>query len=265
MSGKIFKMVSISALILISGMVIGPLIYGFIRGGGMFTASFFDEEIRFAFRMSLKTASISTVICMTLTVPATLYLYGMKGRWKYVVKALTGAMISLPHIVTGIMLLLFFGRQGIGQVLEGWGIDFVFTVSGIVLAQVIINVPYVMEQVWAAYEKIRPKAIFTARTLGADEVQVLRHVVLPGIRTDLAAAAVLCFSRALGEYGAVMMLAGSVRMKTEVLPTAILLNMSSGGIDRALAIACIMIVLAIVLHMAARLVLKRGERDAGVE
>jgi len=155
--------------------------------------------------------------------------------------------MALPHLVSGVALLLLFGRHGIGDFLYyNFHIDFVFTVYGIVLAQVFVNLPFAVNITLTSLEEINNKMIFTARTLGCNEFQSFIFVILPALKRSILSNIIMNWSRALGEFGAVMMLAGTTRMKTEVLPTSIFLNMATGDIDLAIGTATILIILSLV-------------------
>lgn len=249
-------------LFLIAILLMFPLLFGVFKGIPQLPDAFKDPEVLFSLQLSIKTSLASTVICIPLALIATVFLYYSKIPAKATIKQLLTTPMSLPHIVLGIMILLFFGNQGIGPKLAPFGIDVVFTVQGILLAQVIINLPLVMEQIWAALSKIQDKEIFLAKSLGATGFNLERFIIYPSIKRDILAAVIMCFSRALGEYGAVMMVAGTTRMKTELLPTAILLNMSTGNMERALSIATILVLLAISLSFISKLFVKDVKDNA---
>lgn len=251
-----FASLGIACLILIA-----PLVYGILRGVGELPGAIFDEEVQFACGLSLVTAIISTALCIPLSLCATSSLFSARFKGRSALVQLLTTPMALPHIVLGIMLVLFFGNQGLAPLLEPLGIEFIFTVQGIILAQVVTNIPFVVEQLWAAFSNINPKHIFQARSMGASNAQLDWLVVFPSVKHDIIAAIIMCFSRCLGEYGAVMMVAGTTRMSTEVLPTAILLNTSTGNLSRALAIATILILLAIALSGLSRIWLRQSTHD----
>lgn len=246
-------------------MVLAPLLYGLVLGGSKLIKLFGDEEILFATQLSLKTSLASTVICIVLCLLSSSFLYFSKSKVKETIKTLLSTPMSLPHVVSGILLIFFFGNRGIGPYLEPFGLQFIFTVQGILLAQVVVNIPFIFEQLWAAFSKVDPKSIFVAKSLGANSLQLNARIIFPFIKNDIYAAILMCFSRCLGEYGAVMMIAGTTRMKTELLPTAVFLNMSTGNLDLSLAISFILIIFALLINLITRLALKRGEVFAAGE
>ena len=260
-----WRLAGFSALGIACLILIGPLAYGIVRGAGQLPSAIYDEEVQFACGLSLLTALISTGICMPLSLCATSALFSARFRGRGAIIQLITTPMALPHIVLGIMLVLFFGNQGLAPFLEPLGIEFIFTVQGIILAQVVTNIPFVVEQLWAAFSNINPKQLFQARSMGASSAQLDWLVVFPSVKRDIIAAIIMCFSRCLGEYGAVMMVAGTTRMATEVLPTAILLNTSTGNLSRALSIATILILLAIALSSLSRMWLRQSTREGRLQ
>ena len=260
-----WRLAGFSALGIACLILIGPLAYGIVRGAGQLPSAIYDEEVQFACGLSLLTALISTGICMPLSLCATSALFSARFRGRGAIIQLITTPMALPHIVLGIMLVLFFGNQGLAPFLEPLGIEFIFTVQGIILAQVVTNIPFVVEQLWAAFSNINPKQLFQARSMGASSAQLDWLVVFPSVKRDIIAAVIMCFSRCLGEYGAVMMVAGTTRMGTEVLPTAILLNTSTGNLSRALSIATILILLAVALSSLSRMWLRQSTREGRLQ
>lgn len=256
-----WRLAGFSALGIACLILIGPLAYGIVRGAGQLPSAIYDEEVQFACGVSLLTALVSTGICMPLSLCATSALFSARFRGRGAIIQLITTPMALPHIVLGIMLVLFFGNQGLAPFLEPLGIEFIFTVQGIILAQVVTNIPFVVEQLWAAFSNINPKQLFQARSMGASSAQLDWLVVFPSVKRDIIAAVIMCFSRCLGEYGAVMMVAGTTRMGTEVLPTAILLNTSTGNLSRALSIATILILLAVALSSLSRMWLRQSTQE----
>ena len=260
-----WRLAGFSALGIACLILIGPLAYGIVRGAGQLPSAIYDEEVQFACGLSLLTALVSTGICMPLSLCATSALFSARFRGRGAIIQLITTPMALPHIVLGIMLVLFFGNQGLAPFLEPLGIEFIFTVQGIILAQVVTNIPFVVEQLWAAFSNINPKQLFQARSMGASSAQLDWLVVFPSVKRDIIAAIIMCFSRCLGEYGAVMMVAGTTRMGTEVLPTAILLNTSTGNLSRALSIATILILLAVALSSLSRMWLRQSTREGRLQ
>lgn len=243
---KIFDLILFLSLILTTMFLIGPIVVLIIQGANYVIPSLMSEEIIFSIKLSLKTSLLSTFICLVISIPASYAIYKNDSKWTKIIEHLIYVPMSLPHLVSGIALLLFFGNRGLGRFLsDNFGIDFVFTVSGVVLAQIFVNLSFSIQILLNSLREIDKKTIFVSRTLGCNEIQSFIHIVIPSLRTGILSSAIMCWSKALGEFGAVMMLAGTTRMKTEVIPTAIYLNMATGDLNLAIGTATILIVISL--------------------
>ena len=124
------------------------------------------------------------------------------------------------------------------------GFAVVFQPTGIVFAQLLVNLPFAIRMARTALEDVNPRMEFVARTLGASRWEVFRTVILPLCRNSLISTFVLTWARGMGEFGATLMLVGVTRMKTETLPGSIYLSISTGNYDTAMATAIIMLVVS---------------------
>lgn len=207
-------------------------------------------EVQYAITLSIKTSLISTIVCLLLAIPVAYFLHITKLPFKKLIIQIINLPMSLPHLVSGIALLLLFGRMGIGDsIYKIFKLDFIFTKQGIVLAQIFVNLPLTIKILHTSLNESNEKMIFVARTLGCNSWEAFRFIILPNLKTGIISATVMTWSRALGEFGAVAMIAGSTRMKTEIIPTSIYLNMSTGDIDIAIGIAVILIFISLTCLM----------------
>jgi len=154
--------------------------------------------------------------------------------------------LALPPVVSGVSLLLLFGTTEFGKTLALHGLKFVFTTWGIVLAQFFVNVPYMIRVLKSTIADINPRFEFVGRILGCSQLQAFFKITLPLAKNGLIAGIVITWARALGEFGAALMLAGATRMKTETLPVSLFLNMSTGDLKLAMAAATILIIVSVV-------------------
>src|SRR3712207_1709385 len=152
--------------------------------------------------------------------------------------------MALPPNVAGIALLILFSSTAFGEYLESIGLTFIFTQKGIILAQFFINVPYMIRILKSAIENIDPRMEFVSRTLGCSRAEAFFKVTLPLAKNGVTASIVITWARALGAFGAVLMIAGATRMKPETLPISLYLNLSCGDLDAALAVASILIIIS---------------------
>lgn len=207
-------------------------------------------EVQYAITLSIKTSLISTIVCLLLAIPVAYFLHITKLPFKKLIIQIINLPMSLPHLVSGIALLLLLGRMGIGDsIYKIFKLDFIFTKQGIVLAQIFVNLPLTIKILHTSLNESNEKMIFVARTLGCNSWEAFRFIILPNLKTGIISATVMTWSRALGEFGAVAMIAGSTRMKTEIIPTSIYLNMSTGDIDIAIGIAVILIFISLTCLM----------------
>ena len=149
----------------------------------------------------------------------------------------------MPYIVLGLALLIVFSSE-IGHILKDLGFKVVFDTTGIVFAQIIVNLPFVIKLITEAFCQIDPKLEFMAETLGANSWKRFTTITLGLSKKSIISTGMLAWSRGLGEFGATLMLVGVTRMVTETLPGSIFLNISIGDNDMAMASATILIVIA---------------------
>lgn len=246
MLNKNFSYLLILTLLVVLIFTFTPLALLVGRGVSNIGRCIQSKEILFSIKLSLITSIISTFICLVFSLPAAYSLARTKLKFKKLVSILIFLPMSLPHIISGVALLLFLGNLGIGGILSKFGIDFVFTQKGIVAAQVFVNFPFMVNILKTAIEESGYKMEFIARTLGCNRWQTFIYITIPLIKNSLLSSLIITWSRALGEFGAVIMLAGATRMKTEVIPTAIFMNMSTGDLDIAIGTATILIFISII-------------------
>ena len=199
--------------------------------------------------MSFLTSTISTFLALVLAIPISYYLARSRSKLSKLIGLVIYIPMSLPHIISGIALLLFLGYRGIGGYLARLGLDFVFTRKGIVVAQLFVNLPFMIKLLKDSLEASSEKMEFLARTLGCSRLQAIRYISLPMIKKNILSSMIITWSRALGEFGAVVMLAGVTSMKTEVLSTSIFLNISTGDMDIALGISTILVGISLLANL----------------
>lgn len=217
-------------------------------------ASLASPEIRFAVLLSLSTSLASTAICVVLAVPIAYALDRYRFVGKRAATLVLTLPLALPPLVAGIALLLFFGTTPWGKALEQAGLAIVFTPLGIVVAEVFVNLPYLIRILRSAFSGVNPRFENVAKTLGCTDAGAFLQVTLPLARPALVAGGIITWSKAMGEFGAVLMLAGATPMRTETLPIALFLNISTGDLNLAVAAATILILISLVTLCAVDLV-----------
>lgn len=194
-----------------------------------------------ALQLSILTASVSTVFCIVLGTPMALILARHGLRW---LRPLVLLPLVLPPVVGGLALLFTFGRMGlIGQHLEAAGIRIAFSTVAVILAQTFVSLPFLVMGLEGALRTAGDRYERVAATLGASPTRTLFTVTLPLVFPGLLSGAVLSFARALGEFGATLTFAGSLRGRTRTLPLEIYLQREADP-DAAIALSLLLVIFA---------------------
>ncbi len=185
--------------------------------------------------ISLRTAAVATVLTFLAGILAAHLMSGWRSRARGLVDGLLTLPLVLPPTVIGFFLLLIFGRQSaIGRALEHLGLTIVFSWPATVIAATVVAFPLMYRTALGAFEQVNPNLVGAARTLGAGEWRTFYGVVLPLARPGILAGTVLAFARALGEFGATLMLAGNIPGRTQTMPVAIFFAAEAGNLQRAM-------------------------------
>ncbi|KAB1655970.1 molybdate ABC transporter permease subunit [Pseudoclavibacter chungangensis] len=211
-----------------------------------------------ALGLSISTASVATVVCLVLGVPLAFVIARSDPRLAAVLRTLTTLPLVLPPLVGGIALLSLLGRTGLfGEALGLVGIRIPFTTAAVVIAQVFVAMPFLVVSVEGALRTAGTSYEGVAAGLGAGRFTVFRRITLPLVAPGLVSGAVLCFARALGEFGATALFAGNAAGTTRTMPLAIYTAFNGAGVseDTAIALSLMLIVVAVGV-----LVLMRGWR-----
>ena len=200
-----------------------------------------------ALRLSLITASISTLACLVLGVPMAIVLARTRFAGQSVLRSLVLLPMVLPPVVGGIALLYTFGRRGLlGEHLEVLGLQIAFSTAAVVLAQTFVSLPFLVVSLEGTLRTAGQRYDIVAATLGAKPTTVLRRVTLPLVLPGLASGAILAFARALGEFGATITFAGSLQGVTRTLPLEIYLQREVDP-DAAVALSLVLVVVAVLV------------------
>ncbi|HYZ67017.1 MAG TPA: ABC transporter permease [Mycobacterium sp.] len=206
-----------------------------------------SESSTTALLLSLKTAAVSTALCLLLGVPMALVLARSDARLVRMTRPLILLPLVLPPVVGGIALLYAFGRLGlIGEYLNAAGIQIAFTTMAVVLAQTFVSLPFLVIALEGAARTAGAAYEVVAATLGARPTTVWWKVSLPLLAPGLISGAVLAFARALGEFGATLTFAGSRQGVTRTLPLEIYLQRESDA-DSAVALSLLLVAVAAVV------------------
>lgn len=214
-----------------------------------------EESAREALWLSLRTSLVAMAIVVVVGTPAAYLLARRRFRGRALVLTAIELPLVMPPAVAGIALLAALGPQGIlGGVIEDAGLELVFQTAGVVVALVFVSAPFFLRQAIAAFTTLDPRLLEAARTLGAGPFRVFATVAVPGARPGLAAGLGLAWGRALGEFGATLLFAGSLQGVTETAPLAIFSEFSRpGGFVSALALSAVLIVVAAAILLGVKL------------
>ena len=218
-----------------------------------------SDEILFAIKLSVSTATIATILSMVIAVPVAYAVSQASFPGKDIVDTILDLPIVISPVALGAALLVFFNTP-IGRTVEKGLFNFVFEVPGIILAQFTVVVALAIRLLKSTFDSINPRYEQVGRTLGCSKAQVFLRVVLPLAKNGLIAAAVLTWARAIGEFGATVTLAGATKMKTETLPVAIFLNLATADIERAVALIFILVAIAAGALLALRRISGRRQQ-----
>jgi molybdate transport system permease protein len=185
--------------------------------------------------ISLKTAFVSTIITFFIGILIAQFMNKYQGRLKGLFDSILTLPLVLPPTVVGFFLLLIFGKNGpFKTILEKLDTQIIFSWSATVLAAVVVTFPLMYRTARGAFEQIDSNVSNAARTLGASEWTIFWKVTVPLAWPGIAAGTILSFTRALGEFGATLMIAGNIPGKTQTIPVAIFFAAEGGEMDKAL-------------------------------
>jgi molybdate transport system permease protein len=206
-----------------------------------------------ALRLSVQTASMATVVCVLLGVPLAWLLARLDFPGRRIVRALVTVPLVLPPVVGGVALLLVFGRRGL---IGGWldatfGITLPFSTTGVVLAEAFVAMPFLVIAVEGALRGADYRYEEAAATLGASRWTVFRRVTLPLVAPGIAAGAVLCWARALGEFGATITFAGNFPGRTQTIPLAVYLALET-DLQAAIVLSLVLLAVSVAILVGLR-------------
>jgi molybdate transport system permease protein len=205
-----------------------------------------------ALTLSLVTAAIATAVCIVLGVPLAVVIARSSRAVAAVLRTLTTLPLVLPPLVGGIALLALLGRNGLfGETLGVLGLRIPFTTTAVVIAQTFVALPFLVVAVEGAIRSADARLEDAAATLGASRWYVFRRVTLPLVAPGVGAGAVLCFARALGEFGATITFAGSLPGVTRTMPVAVYLALETDP-DAAIVLSLVLLVVSLAVLLGLR-------------
>ena len=251
-----FAMVVLAIYVIFIVIIIGSVVV--YTSPKLLLKGIIAPETLFSIKLSLWTSVLTTILAILMSIPAGYILSRYNFKGKAIVDVILDLPITLPPLIIGMCLLVFFSTRA-GQFVQEHIITFVFSVPGIVLAQFTISASFALYALREAYDAVDPRYEDAARTLGCNKVQAFFKVILPLVKPGIISGAVMTWTRAVGEFVPILLVCGATQGKTDILPVAIFLQFEQGDIEMAVALTIIFLVLSsIYLSMFKKLGLKAG-------
>ncbi len=254
-----------TAMVFLSFMIVIPLAAvvdrGFVDGLAGFWEDLHAPSARAALWLTLWTALLMTILN---TVMGTLTAYVLV-RYRFPGHAWLNAVVDLPFafptLITGIMLVVLYGPQhAVGAWLKGHGVEIMFAPTGIVLALLFVTYPFVVRAVQPVLMDLETDQEEAAYTLGAGPGLTFFKVLLPAIMPSVITGALLCFARALGEFGSIVIVAGNIPGKSLTAPVYIFGEIEAGNLRGAASMSVLLLALAFLLIFSVDWAQQRRER-----
>jgi molybdate transport system permease protein len=224
--------------------------------GSLFFEILRSERTLFSLKLSLLTATATTAISLFFAIPSAYAL----SRYRFFGRQIIDTILELPMIVSpvalGALVLIFFNTPA-GAIIQDKGVQVVFTVYGILLAQFITTVGIATRLIKAAMDEIPARYEDVAKTLGASPARAFLTITLPLSKRGIIASSILTWAKALGEFGATITVAGSMAMKTETLPVAIFMRLASADIEGTAVLVLMLIGLGLSVLYGVRMFTNR--------
>ena len=224
-----------------------------------FTAALRKPEIQAAFRLTMLSCTIAAILSIWVATPLGYLLsrYKFPGRW--LIDTLVDIPIVLPPLVLGLSLLILFHFRVGEWSLERWlsdtiGFPVTYRWPAVVLAQFSVSCAFAVRTMRVTFDQIDPRAEDVARTLGCSRGQAFMTIAMPQAWRGMIAAITIAWARALGEFGPILVFAGTTRMRTEVLSTSVFLELSVGQLNAAVAVSLLMVGMAVLVLLALRVI-----------
>jgi sulfate transport system permease protein len=245
-------------LCLLIGLPIVTLVVYGLSDGSALREVFAPGVARSALWLTLWTSALVAIVNLIFGTATAYALVRFDFPGKALISALIDLPLAIPTLVSGVMLAILFGPASVlGQKLSGLGVTVLYAQPGIVLALAFVTLPLVVRAVEPILEELDPSEEEAARTLGAGSIRTFRTVVLPAIKPAALSSALRSFSRALGEFGSVVIVSGNIPLRTLTAPAYIAGEIESGAPRTAAALSVVLLAAALSLFGLAQLLERR--------
>ena len=209
-----------------------------------------SPEIRYSIKLSLVSCTLTTLLSLWVAVPTGYVMSRHQFPGRGLMDAILDIPIVLPPLVIGLSLLILF-QTPLGRAVQRV-VPVTYAIPSVILAQFAVACAFAVRTMLVTFDQISPRCEQVALTLGCNRSQAFWRVALPEARRGVLTAATLAWARSLGEFGPILIFSGATRLRTEVLPTTVFLELSIGNIEAAVAVSLIMIAAALAVLTIAR-------------
>jgi molybdate transport system permease protein len=246
----------------VAGFILLPVASVLISAGGASPEVLLSYEVLAAVKLSLLTATLSTLLIVIIGTPVAYHLARSDSALRRFLEVALNLPMVLPPAVAGIALLAAFGREGIlGKYLASIGIALPFTTAAVVIAQTFVALPLYVRSARAGFASVSRTLEGASYTLGASEFTTFLKVSLPLARSAILAGVIMSWARAMGEFGATIMFAGNFVGRTQTMPLAVYSALQV-SVEKALVIAALLILISFLILFAFEAIPKRRYADA---
>lgn len=214
--------------------------------------------------ISIKTSLVATLITFILGIVISYKIFWYKGRYESLIDTMLTLPLVLPPTVVGFFILITIGKNGpVGMILKTIDINLIFTWTATVISAVIVSFPIMYRSLKSSFEQIDNNMIFAAKTLGLSEKEIFMKIMLPISYPGIIGAVILSFARAIGEFGATLMIAGNIPGKTQTMPIAIFFAVESGDMNKAMIWVMIIIGMSAIVITISNFISKSRDKKFG--
>ena len=215
-----------------------------------------SDEIQYSIRLSLMSCTVAAILSVWVAVPIGYLMSRFNFFGKGFIDAILDIPIVLPPLVVGLSLLILFSTAAgdwVEDLFESvFGTRITYQIPSVVLAQFMVACAFAVRTMRTTFDQISVRQEDVALTLGCSRFQAFWRVTLPEARNGLVTALTLAWARSLGEFGPILVFSGATRMKTEVLPTTVYLEMTTGSLEAAVAVSILMVTFAVAVLFTIR-------------
>ena len=214
--------------------------------------------------ISIKTSLVATLITFILGIIISYKIFWYKGRYESLIDTILTLPLVLPPTVVGFFVLITIGKNGpVGMILKTIDINLIFTWTATVISAVIVSFPIMYRSLKSSFEQIDNNMIFAAKTLGLSEKEIFMKIMLPISYPGIIGAVILSFARAIGEFGATLMIAGNIPGKTQTMPIAIFFAVESGDMNKAMIWVMIIIGISAIVITISNFISRSRDKKFG--